>query len=230
MLVKKKKLSKKQIKEDKLVTTYYQAQKFYEDNQSRILMVVGAIAVVVVAIFWYNSKVTQDNLAATTELSRVIPLYEDGLFQEAIEGRVGTNIIGLKKITGNYGGTDQGEVARIYLANSYYNLGQYDEAMEQYDEYSGSNGELVGAALAGKAACYEAKGEYASAAEFYKKAAAVSELNPLNAEYLVSAGKNFLEVGEKEKAADVLNQVKENYENSQAATKADRYLAVAKYN
>ena len=36
MLAKKKKLSKKEIKEDKLVTTFYEAKSFYEENQTKI--------------------------------------------------------------------------------------------------------------------------------------------------------------------------------------------------
>ena len=98
MLAKKKKLSKKQIKEDKLVTSYVKVVKFFEDYQQKIYIAAGAIAVIVVAIILYINKKEEDNIAATTELARVITIYESGAYQEAIDGRPGTNITGLQYI------------------------------------------------------------------------------------------------------------------------------------
>ncbi len=45
MLAKKKKLSKKEIKEDKLVAFFYQVQNFYDDNQSKVIGVVAPVPV-----------------------------------------------------------------------------------------------------------------------------------------------------------------------------------------
>ena len=167
MLAKKKKLSKKEIKEDKLVTTFYEAKGFYEENQTKILAVIGAIAIIIVAIVLYINKVESNNEIASIELSRVIPSYNSGMYQEAIEGKPGTKVLGLRKIADEYGGSEQGELARIYLANSYYFTGQLDNALDEYDAYSGSDDLMISSALAGKASVYEAKSDYESAAEFY---------------------------------------------------------------
>ena len=51
MLEKKKKLTKKQIKQDGLVYTYYKAYDYFEHNRSQILIAAGAIAVVIALIF-----------------------------------------------------------------------------------------------------------------------------------------------------------------------------------
>lgn len=226
MLTKKKKLSKKQIKEDKLVTTYYQAQKFYEEYQSKLLIIGGAIAVIIIAVIWYNSKMTQENLAATAELARVLPIFNDGFYQEAIDGRPGTNVIGLRKTVDEYGGSEQGEVARLYLANAYYFIGDFKQAMEEYDDYSGSNKELVAAALAGKAACFEAQNNFAEAGEFYERAAKVLDYNPLNPEYLLKAGICFIKNNNKEDAAKLFNKIKTEYKDSQLNNEVDRYFAL----
>lgn len=226
MLAKKKKLSKKQIKEDKLVTTFYNARKFYDDNQSRVLMVLGAVAAIIVVIIWYNSKVSQDNISAAAELSRMYSIYESGAYQEAIDGRPGTKITGLRSIVDNYGGSEQGETARIYLANSYFFTGDYVNAKNEYDNYSGSNKQLVASALAGIAACYEGEGDFASAAEYYLKAADVNEYNPMNADNLLNSGKNYIRSADNENAENVLKRVKDNYSQSAAARDVDRYLAL----
>ncbi len=228
MLAKKKKLSKKQIKEDKLVTSYYQAQKFYEDYQSKIFIVVAAIAVVIVAAFWYSSKIEQENMSATTELARVIPIYDQGSYLEAIDGRPGTNILGLRTIVDEFSGSEQGEVARIYLANSLYNTGKIDEALEEYDNYSGSSDLLAATALAGKAACYEAKGNSAEAADLYLSASSVNDTDPQNPDYMLSAAKNYIDSGSKSKAEKILNEIKAEYKNTQAAREVDKYLVYTK--
>jgi TolA-binding protein len=225
VLAKKKKLSKKQIKEDKLVTGYYEAQKFYEENQTKIFTIVGVLAVVIIAVFWYTSKVEQENKAASTELARVIAIYEAGNYAEAIDGQPGTNINGLRQIVNNYGGSEQGEVARLYLANALYAIGQIDEAYEEFDNFSGSNSILAASAFAGKAACYEVKGQFEDASDNYAKAAKLDETNPQNSDYLLKAAKNAINAENKEDAEDILKTIKKDYKNSTAAREADKYLA-----
>ena len=225
MLAKKKKLSKKQIKEDKLVTSYYKAIKFYEEYQSKILVAASVIAAIVVVIIWYTNHIKENNLKATTEMARVIPIYESGSYKEAIDGRLGTNIMGFRKIIDEYGNTDQGELAKIYIANSYYFLGDFQSALKFYDEYSGSNTEFKAAALAGEASCYETMGNYEKAAEYYKGAAFVTKYNPLNPDYLLNASINFIKIGDNQEAKYLLNKIKSDYNSPQISRDADRYLA-----
>lgn len=227
MLAKPKKISRKKVKEDKLVTFYSNTLNFYEKFQTKIIIVVGAIAVIILAFVLYSNKMEQDNLTATTHLSRVIPLYQSGDYQEAIDGTPGTNVIGLKEIAEEYGSTEQGEVAKIYLANSYLFLGKIDEAMDTYSDYSGSNKLFTAAALAGEAGCLAAKGEYEQAAEYYEDAAGINENNAANPDYLLKAGINYLEADMHEDAKIVLEKIKKDYNNSIYSTDADRYLAVA---
>ncbi len=225
MLAKKKKLSKKEIKEDKLVTTFYEAKSFYEENQTKILAAVGVIAAIIVAVILYTNRVESNNLAASVELSRVLPSYNAGLYQEAIDGKPGTKVLGLIKIVDEYGGSEQGELARIYLANAYYFTGQYDKALEQFDDYSGSDDLMIASALAGKASVYAEKSDYESAAEFYSKAANVSKYNPSNAEYLLQAGINYIKSKDFEKAKIALEKIKKDYKASLASREVERYLA-----
>ncbi len=225
MLAKKKKLTKKQIKEDRLVTGYYEVQKFYEQNQSKILAAVAVIAVVVVAIFWYTSKIEQDNRAASAQLALVIPIFNEGSYAEAIEGKPGTNIIGLRQIVDSYSGAEQAEVSRLYLANALYALARIDEAYKEYDGYSGSNNILAAAALAGKAACYEVKGDYEDAADAYLRASKIEKTNPQNPDYLLSAAKNSINASDNSGAEDLLKKIKKDYANTPASREADKYLA-----
>lgn len=225
MLAKRKKLTRKKIKEDKLVASYAKVLDFYEEYQSKILMGLGALAVIIVVVVLYTSKVAEDNRLATTELSRVMSLYNSGAYTEAIDGRPGTNLTGLKDIVENYGGTEQGETAKIYLANSYYFLEDYQTALNYYNDYSGGNDLFKAASLAGMGNCYSALGEFEDAADYFKKAASVSNSVPMNSEYLLDAAKYYIEIGEKEEAKNILNKIKDEYGNSTASKEVPRYLA-----
>lgn len=44
---------------------------------------------------------------ATTQLAAVIPFYDSGQYQKAIDGEPGTNVVGLASIVDNFGSTNK---------------------------------------------------------------------------------------------------------------------------
>jgi len=224
MLQKKKKLTKKAIKEDKLVKFFYQVESSFEQYKSKIVTYGLVLVVIVAAAYFYLNQKSEENLEASTELGRVMNLYSQGSYLEAIEGRQGSNIIGLKKIVDEYGSTENGETAKIFLANCYSYLGNYDEAIKYFEDYSGSIDYYKATALAGEAGNYASKGEFEKAAEKYLNASRVSELNAENADYLLNAGIYFLKTGEKDEAENLFTQVKEKYPTSTAGREVEKYL------
>lgn len=228
MLTKRKHISKKEIKEDKLVTSYYQAVKFFDQYKSQLYIYAIALVVVAAGVYWYLNHKSANNEKANVELSRVMGLYDSGAYQEAIDGRPGTNVIGLKKIVEEYGSTESGETAKIFLANSYNMLGKFDDAFKYYDDYSGGVDMYKAAALAGKASYYESKNELEKAADSFRDAARVSKENVNNADYLLNAGIDYYKTGAKEKAAEQFSKIKDEYKTSMAVREADQYLSLLK--
>jgi len=223
MLTKRKKLSKKEIKEDKLVTAYYKAIGFFEENKNRIGMYAGILAVVILAIVLFMNNKKKNNEIAGTELSRIMNVYDSGNYLEAIEGRAGTKLMGLKKLVGSYGSTENGEIAKIYIANAYNNLGKLDDAFKYYQDYSGSNKIFKATALAGQASYQAYKRNYEKAADLYKKAAFVSDADVLNPEYLLQAGINYITAGKNSDAKELFDKIKKDYATSTAMREIDKY-------
>lgn len=224
MLERKKKITKKQMKEDTLVTTYYRVKNFVFEYQAKILIGAAAVALVVVAGILFANKAMNDNKKAAGMLSKIIPLYESTAFKEAIDGQPSTNLIGLKKIVSDYGSSENGETAKIYLGNSYLMLGQTEDAYKAFNDYSGSNPLFKATALAAKAGILESKKELEQAADLYKDAANVSKNNPSNSDYLLRAGIISLNSGKKEEAKSIFEMIKKDYKNSAAFSEVDRYL------
>ncbi|MBI1937354.1 MAG: hypothetical protein HYS25_04445 [Ignavibacteriales bacterium] len=224
MFTAKKRISKKEIKQDTLVTSYYKVYNYFMGHQAKILIGAGVVALAVVAVILFANKRSSDNLAASNLLAKVIPLYEAAQYKDAIDGQSKNNLVGLKNIVDNYGSTEQGETAKIFLANAYLFTGKQQEAFETYEDYSGSNPLFKATALAGMGGYYETKKEFEKAADLYKEASQITKTNPSNSEYLLKASVNLLKSGAKEEAAKLLKGIKEDYKNTSAAQEVDRYL------
>ncbi|PJA97857.1 MAG: hypothetical protein CO128_10400 [Ignavibacteriales bacterium CG_4_9_14_3_um_filter_30_11] len=227
MLKKRKKITKHNIKEDKLITTFNNTLAFVDEYKSKIMLYGGITLVAAFLIIFFVNRNIQQNQKAGLELSRMIGIYDNGSYLEAINGKLGTNFLGFKKIVEEYGSTENGEIAKIYLANSYSLLGKYEDAYKIFKDYSGSINMYKAASLAGQADYFVANKDYEEAAELYNNASLVSELNALNSEYLLKAGINYLKIGNKAKAKELFNLIKVNYKTSGVANQVDKYLAQA---
>jgi TolA-binding protein len=225
MIGKKKKITKKELQEDKLVTTFYKSQEFIDENKQKFILAIGALAVIILAVVWYSNKQNEDNLLASAQLFQIIPIYEQGQYQKAIDGEPGTQLVGLKNIVENYGNTNNGELAKIYLAHSYYALGEYENALQYYSDYSGDSELHKSTALAGMAASYEMMEKYSDAAENYEKAAKLIKIDSQSADFLINAGINYIKSGDKSSAKNVLEIVKNDYKTTTAAREVEKYLA-----
>jgi tetratricopeptide (TPR) repeat protein len=226
MLTKKKKLSKKEIKEDKLVSLMVKVEGFYEEYRSKILLYGGILVAAIVLVYFYVNEQKSVNEEAGLELSRVMQIFDSGSYLEAIEGRQGTNIIGLKSVVEEFGGTENGESAKIYLADCYSYLGNYEDAFKYYEDYDGNIPVFKASSLAGMAGYYSNKKDYLKAADLYKKAANITNINPQNPDYLLNAAINYLHAGEKDEAKILLEKINEDHANSEAKKQVDKYLAL----
>lgn len=225
MLTKKKKFSRKEIKEDKLVEFYYKSQSFFSENKNKVFTYSLVLAAVIVAVILYVNYQNSQNEEAGAHLSRAMDFYDMGSYLEAIEGKQGSNIIGLKKLVAEYGSTENGETAKIYLANSYANLGQTEEAFKYFEDYNGDVDIYKAASLAGQASYYSYKNEFKKAADLYLKASRAAKNNVLNPDYMLQASINFLNAGDKEQAKNLLQTIKNDFKTSSAYPQVDRYLS-----
>lgn len=225
MLQKKKKLSKKEIKEDKLINFYQSSVNFFEKYQSKIFIYVGVLVIVAAAVYFYENQKNINDDKAALELSRIMPLFDQGAYLEAIEGKQGTNIMGLKNLVEEYSGTENGETAKIYLADCYSFLGNYEEAFKCYKDYDGGIDYFEAASLAGQAGYYAMNGDFDKAANLYLNASKQSKVNSQNPDYMLNAGICFLKIGENDEAKILFNKIKEDYSTSLANREVDKYLA-----
>ena len=230
MLKPKKRIARKEIKEDTLVKISSEATVFYYEHKKYVQYAIVALLALGVVIYVMRKNRTEANEMATSNLSKVMAIYEAGAtdpqqYKLAISGQPERNILGLKEIVEKGGGSSAGETARFYLANAYYYTGQYDDAMREYDNYSGDSQILKAAAYAGLAGCYEVKKDFAKAASAYERAAGASSGMSTVPDFLSLSARCLGNSGEKEKAISLLKRIKKEFPTSTAAREADRYIA-----
>jgi len=225
MLKARKKITHKEIKQDKLVTAYFESKDWFASPENKRKVSIGAIIVVAViagVFFWISSK-NSKNEEAETKLSTVISLYESGKYQEAVNGDQSTNTMGLNDIVNSYGGTESGQTAKLYLGNCYYNLKDYDNALKNFDSYSGSSDIIKSACISGMGAVYESKGDLKKAAEYFDKAASVNKDLITNEENMYYAIRDYSQAGDKENARKIYNTLKDKFPKSKYIAESKRF-------
>lgn len=232
MLNPKKKIAKRELKQDTLLTTYVKTSGFYYENKKYVNYALTAVVVVAVAVVIFINNRRTNNEKASTELAKVTALLDaapadPAALHAAVDGRPEQGIMGLKGIVENYGGTDAGELAQYYLAGAYYRLGDWPHALEEYRDFSGGDKLLTAGAKAGAAAAQEAMKQYAEAARLYEEAAKTDPDGIAAPEYLNSAARCFGAAGNKEEAVRLLKRLKEDFPKSVQARDADR--AITRY-
>ncbi len=227
MLKPKKKISKKEIKEDRLVTSYFEATTWYQNNKKVVNGVLTGIVVVAIVVFAYINNVSSNNQKATAELGKVLSYYDQGRYDVAIAGNLQENVRGLQAIVDDYGSTKAGEFACFYLANAYFSEGEYEKALKYYLDVDVSDELISLSALSGAAACYEAQGNYEKAASTFEKAAFKSAKDVNVPDNLFRAARNYLAAGDKEKAVELFKKLKKDHQTAAIARDVDRWIAEA---
>lgn len=225
MLRPKKKISKRELKQDTLVTTYVKATTFYGNNKKNISIGITALVVIVFAVVVYFKNRADNNEKAVTQLGSIFQTYDAGQFQVAIDGIPERNIPGLKAIVDNYGNSQTGELARLYLANAYLLTGKADDALRNFEECTPADDLLAAARLSGIAASHEARGDHKQAAEYFEKAATKFPKDINAAENLSNAARNFGQAGEKTTAIELYRRIKKGYPGTSFARDADRFIS-----
>jgi tetratricopeptide (TPR) repeat protein len=226
MIQKKKKITKKELKQDTLFTFLGNVENYFEKYKNKIYTYGAVLVVIAAAVYFYINQKAESNEKAGVELSRMMSLYDQGAYLETIEGKQGSNMMGLKKLVEEFDGTENGETAKIYLANCYAFLGNYDEAIKYYEDYSGSIDYFKAASLAGRAGYYASKDEFEKAADLYLEASKISSINSQNPDYLLKAGIYYQKIGNEEDAKVLFERIKEEYTASAANREVDKYLAL----
>jgi len=227
MLKAKKRISKREIKEDRLVSTYFEARSVIDQNKRLISTVATLLVITAIGIWFYLNNRAAENESALADLGKIMRYYDEGKYDQAINGIPEENVRGLQSIIDTYASTEGVELSKLYLANSYFALKQYDKALQYYEDADIANRGLHASAIAGAGACLEALDRPVEAARRYEAAAALELQGVLAPEYYLQSARNYIAADKREKAIEILSKIKKEYPTSLPAREVDRLIAFA---
>ncbi len=222
MLKPRKRLTKKQLKEDKLLTTVVKVQTYLETEWKRLAVVAGSAFVIVLLGFVLYQRNTAQEQEASSKLY--------ALEFEYIEKRIyNTQLIqDLQELIEQHGGTVSAGTALIHLGNAYYFLGDFANAEQYYqlyfDQYKTTDF-LSSSALAGIAACNEQLENFDKAIQYYLQSANDYPNEFITPDNILGAVRTLLLTGNDNDAFIQCQNIISSFPNSSAAREAEVILA-----
>lgn len=220
MLKPKTRLTKKKLKEDKLVTTYFQAIDFYQKYQKQIIIGASALLLTILLVVFYTNQKEAKEKQASAHLAAARFELAKMNYDIAIDS--------LEQIVEQYNGSKSTGIACFYLASTYFQQKNYESAQKYFEEFLDSYAStptLSSSSMSGIASCLEIKKEYKKAAEMYEEAVKKYP-DVFNAsEHLMNAARCYRLSGDKENARRTYERIVQDFPNSGFKNDAEFYLA-----
>lgn len=221
MLKSRKRLTKKDIKEDKFVKFTLQAKSYIDENYQTLMraaLIVGAI--IVIGVFYhFNTQQTKDE--ANSQLGIAEIEFANGNLLKASERLI--------KLIDIYDGTNAADQGMFLLANIYFQQKKFDEAKNYFEKfvsaYSGSN-ILLASGYAGLAACYEVEGNWSEAADLYESAADIAPQFTESDNYFYLSAVCYKKAGDLEKARSLFEHLVSEAKSTSRAKDAETQLVL----
>lgn len=215
MLKPRKRLSKKKLKEDKLVTFYYKASAWAEDNSKYVIGAITAAAIIFVAVYFYANSQKGAEQKASVELAKATRTFESGDYQNAMP--LLTNLVE------KYGSTKSGKMGLLYLADSFFETNDYENAKINYKKFASAfrgDEHILSAAYAGIAACDEQLKNYQEAAQEYEKTVKKFPDSIFAPNYLLRAARCYTLAKMPNEAKNVYAKLVKDYPDAQEKSEA----------
>ncbi len=212
----------------------HKTEAWLEKNQKKILGVIGAVAVVVLAVLLY-----QNFVHAPKEKDAMNDMFQAQLyFEKAVDGEDaeenynlalngGDGKFGFLDIIQNYKSTKAGNLANYYAGMSYLHTKDYKNAITYLDKFKSKDELLAPLATGAIGDAFVQLDQYKEALDYYEKAANMRENEVTTPIYLLKAGTIALELDKASLAKKYLEKLTEQYPNTEEANKALTYLGTA---
>lgn len=209
MLTPRKRITKKDLKEDKLITFYSQARHWVEMN-SRIVMGGGiAVVIIIIAFVMISNRRQAAQAKASVLFVQAKQLYQDENYNESLQQ--------FSRLAENYGNTPSGTIGLLYLGKSFYEKGDYTNAYEQFKSFASGikkSEHFKISGLINAASCLQQQEQFEQAAREFEKAAKKYKKSALAPFALLKGGQCYDALGNYEQAGQLYEKIIDSYSDS----------------
>jgi len=197
-------------------------EKFIEDNQKNITIIVLAL-IILVGGYWAYKKLYMEprNEEAQQSIFQAENYFNNEQFQTALDGD--GMAPGFLEIIDSYSNTQTGNLSKYYAGISYLHLGEFETAIDYLKDFNTKNIELKAIATGAIGDAYLELDNKEEALRYYNKAISIE--NELTTPfYLLKKGIVLEEMGNKEDALKAYQIIKDDFETSTEARQIDKYI------
>jgi TolA-binding protein len=201
-LAKHQKLTKRQIKEDPLVTAAYHGLEVWEQNSRNILIGLGVLALAGVLVFFVMRARTQAEVKASDDLFRATLSISQGDYVTAIPM--------LQEIVDSAPGTRAAREATLYLGDAMAEQHKPAEAATWYRKYLAKTTKdrvLQRTGYFALGSALEDAGQFVPAADAYAESAKRAATDNERGRSMLSEGRSLLRAGQTAKAVEVFQAI-----------------------
>jgi tetratricopeptide (TPR) repeat protein len=199
------------------------SEVFIEKNQKILIIILGAIALLVIAYFGFQRfYLIPQEKEAQSQMFMAEKYFEQDSLKLALNGD--GMYPGFLQIINDYGMTKSAKLAHYYVGIISLNDGKYQEAIDHLEKFSLKD-EIVSPMAKGAIGdAYMELGKVDKAAEYYLEAADLKKNDFTTPVFLQKAAWAYEELGNKEKALQAYDRIRLEYPRSAEARDIDKYI------
>lgn len=214
--------------------TASKTEAFVEKNQKYIFVIIGVVALVVLASLAYKEFVAKPKqVSAMNDMFQAQKYFDqavtgaakDSLYNLALTG--GEGKFGMLDIIEEYSGTPSANLANYYAGTAYLRLKDYKNAVEYLSDFESDDEILAPLAKGNIGDAFVQLNQSKDALDYYEQAIKMRDNEYTTPMYLYKAGATALDLGEADKALKYFKRIKEDYPTATEAATVDVFIGKA---
>lgn len=202
----RKRITKKELKEDAFVSAAFETSHFIKENMTRIVLGIVGLLVLTGGIWLYVNYRTERKAEASLALFRAEAVYMNGNFALAATE--------FDRVAEDYSGTVEGAKAVFFAGDSYFKAGRFDMARERFEQARRElpqRSPLMINCVNGLAAVAEQLADHDRAIELYREALGLCRYDYERVIVLGGLSRALEAAGRNEEALKVMDEIVEKY-------------------
>jgi len=208
-----------QIVEEALSKT----EKFIENNQKVISIVIGAIIVIVLGYFGFNKFYIEPlEKEAQAQMFMAEKYFERDSLNLALNGD--GNYLGFLDVIDDYGMTKAADLSHYYAGICYLKKGEFENAIDYLESFGGDDNVVAPMAIGAVGDAYVELAELEKAKKNYIKAAEMVINDFSTPQFLMKAGLTCEEMGDYKEAMNLYKRIKSEYPTTSEGRSIEKHI------
>lgn len=203
-------------------------EQWIKDNSKLVIGVLAVIILLPLGYLGYQKYILEPKeIEAEDAMFAAEQYFAQENWQGALDG--GEDFTGFLAIIDDYSGTKSSNLAHYYAGICYLKLGQFNEAVEQLEDFSTNEPLLSSVAYGALGDAYRELGESEKAVKNYEKAANSKPTTFSAPIYLKKAGLTYEDdLQDLDKALACFEKIEKEYPNTREGQEAMKYITQIK--